>query len=691
MTPKTLNVQEIVSTLFGQKWIEKYGGHPDIQWTLLSETMTNKTSSELTEKNSIQSVESQEFIELLVSACINLRSRHLVYDQLGSAILHTCHQFQTLDSFVDTMTLLQENKDVQGRSRPLLDHSFYEFIIQHQEIVDSVFLEEVGKEEYFLPSIFGWKTLYKSYLMKSNGKVLERPVHLWFRVALFLWRDDYEKVRQVFRDFSQGKCTHATPTLFYAGARRPQMASCFFGTSLVDTLRGPIPIKDVLVGDEVVTHQGRVRKVVQLHKTNYNTNMGQDDRERRRMVKIKFANTKPLFVTEDHKLLVYNSDSKKTEWKEVGDMTKKDAVMLPKYEGEMKEVEEKIGECIMNENFFAMVGIWFACGVDCEKGIYLRIPHQENQEHNKLVEFCKNFAPCTLGSKTLFYQDILYPQPELFSFFQQKFGSLSSPKLPIEMYRFPTSFILSFMMGLGCLQKHNGKRYFSCPSESFIDSLYSLCRMRNIEIMKMDFSLAWEDKPLSVIRTFRKFVGFVSKSFIEPKEDGNNSLWDYVYTLGVEEDHSYSIEGIIAQNCFLVGTEDSVQNIFKTIGDVGQISKWAGGLGIHISNIRANRSYIYGTNGYSNGILPMIRLYNDTSRYIDQCFSGNTRILTRQGWREIQSIQRGDQVLTATGNFHAVSRTRHYHSSKETPLFSACSDNHNNNCVYVSGNHDFLV
>jgi ribonucleotide reductase alpha subunit len=547
--------------------------------------------------------------------------------------------------------------------------------------------------------------------MKTDGKVIERPIHLWFRVALFLWRDDYEKVRQVFRDFSQGKCTHATPTLFYAGARRPQMASCFLGTSLVDTLRGPVPIKDVMVGDEVITHRGRVRKVVQLHKNKYSYGTEEEmERDRRRIVKIKFANTKPLWVTEDHKLLVYNSDSEKTEWKEVGDITKKDAVMLPKYHGEMKEmeeIEEKVGEFSMNENFMVMVGIWFACGVDSEEGIYLRIPDEGNEKDNKLLDFCKHFGSYTLNKKTQYYQDLCYSQPELLSFFQQKYGSLASPKLPTDMYRFPTSFILSFMMGLGCLQRKNGKRYFSCRSESFIDSLYSLCRTRNIEIMKMEssfsttdhYSISWEDTPLSVIRSFRKFVGFISKSYIHPKDKGekvekvnDEGLWDYVYTLGVEEDHSYSIEGIIAQNCFLVGTEDSVQNIFKTIGDVGQISKWAGGLGIHISNIRANRSYIYGTNGYSNGILPMIRLYNDTSRYIDQCFSGNTRILTRQGWKEIQSIQRGDQVLTATGKFHTVSRTRHYHSSKEAPLFSTCSNNnHKKQPLYVSVNHDFLV
>jgi ribonucleoside-diphosphate reductase alpha chain len=71
-------------------------------------------------------------------------------------------------------------------------------------------------------------------------------------------------------------------------------------------------------------------------------------------------------------------------------------------------------------------------------------------------------------------------------------------------------------------------------------------------------------------------------------------------------------------SCFLIGTEDSVEGIFKTISDVGLISKWAGGVGIHISNIRSNESYISSTGGKSGGIMPMLKVYNDVARYINQ-------------------------------------------------------------------------
>jgi len=71
-------------------------------------------------------------------------------------------------------------------------------------------------------------------------------------------------------------------------------------------------------------------------------------------------------------------------------------------------------------------------------------------------------------------------------------------------------------------------------------------------------------------------------------------------------------------SCFLLGTEDSLDGITKTWADVSKISKWSGGIGLHVSNIRAKDSLIRGTNGPSSGIIPMLKVYNEISRYIDQ-------------------------------------------------------------------------
>lgn len=71
-------------------------------------------------------------------------------------------------------------------------------------------------------------------------------------------------------------------------------------------------------------------------------------------------------------------------------------------------------------------------------------------------------------------------------------------------------------------------------------------------------------------------------------------------------------------SCFLLGTEDSLDSIFKTVSDCAQISKWAGGIGVHFSNIRAKGSRIAGTHGASDGIVPMLKVFNETARYCNQ-------------------------------------------------------------------------
>ena len=72
-------------------------------------------------------------------------------------------------------------------------------------------------------------------------------------------------------------------------------------------------------------------------------------------------------------------------------------------------------------------------------------------------------------------------------------------------------------------------------------------------------------------------------------------------------------------SCFLLAMEDdSINGIYNTLKDCANISKWAGGIGLHIHNVRATGSHIRGTNGTSNGIVPMLRVFNNTAKYVDQ-------------------------------------------------------------------------
>lgn len=108
-------------------------------------------------------------------------------------------------------------------------------------------------------------------------------------------------------------------------------------------------------------------------------------------------------------------------------------------------------------------------------------------------------------------------------------------------------------------------------------------------------------------------------------------------------------------SCFLQDTKsDSIDGIFDTLKETALISKNAGGIGIAFSKVRAKGTYIAGTNGTSNGIIPFLKIFNETSRAVDQCFTADTKVLTDRGKVNISDIEEGEKVLTTDGSFHSV-------------------------------------
>ena len=95
---------------------------------------------------------------------------------------------------------------------------------------------------------------------------------------------------------------------------------------------------------------------------------------------------------------------------------------------------------------------------------------------------------------------------------------------------------------------------------------------------------------------------------------------------------------------------DSVDGIYNTLKECANISKWAGGIGLHIHNIRAKGSRIRGTNGISNGIVPMLSVFNKTARYIDQCITPETYIYTVNGPKQIQYCTNDDIIYNNNAN-----------------------------------------
>ena len=102
-------------------------------------------------------------------------------------------------------------------------------------------------------------------------------------------------------------------------------------------------------------------------------------------------------------------------------------------------------------------------------------------------------------------------------------------------------------------------------------------------------------------------------------------------------------------SCFLLAMkDDSISGIFDTLKDCALISKYAGGIGLHCHNIRSAGSPIKGTNGISNGLVPMLRVFNDTARYVDQCVKPETIIYTTEGPKQIQFCELNKTTIFTT-------------------------------------------
>lgn len=120
-------------------------------------------------------------------------------------------------------------------------------------------------------------------------------------------------------------------------------------------------------------------------------------------------------------------------------------------------------------------------------------------------------------------------------------------------------------------------------------------------------------------------------------------------------------------SCFLIDVDDdSIPGIYKSLSDCAKISQNAGGIGINIHKIRAKGAYIKGTNGTSNGIVPMLRVFNETARYVDQCFVSETPVLIdEKGMTNICDVKPGHKVWTTNG-FETVLNVKEFDAENRT-------------------------
>ena len=180
-------------------------------------------------------VTTTELDNLAAETAASLTVKHPDYALLASRIAVSNLHKNTIKSFSDTMKLLYECRDSKtGKLVPLLADDVWEIILKNAELLDSTIIYD---RDYGF-DYFGFKTLEKSYLLKVDGKVVERPQHMYMRVAIGIHRDDIDSAIKTYHLMSERWFTHATPTLFNAGTPKPQMSSCFLLTMKDDSIDG---------------------------------------------------------------------------------------------------------------------------------------------------------------------------------------------------------------------------------------------------------------------------------------------------------------------------------------------------------------------------------------------------------------------------------------------------------------------
>lgn len=171
-------------------------------------------------------VRTAELDELAAQLCSSMMLEHPDYGALAARLIVSNHHKNTSPSFSETVATLYP--------LGLVSEDFYNIVMAHKEKLNN----HIDYSRDYLFDYFGFKTLEKAYLLKASGRVVERPQHMFMRVSLGIHGNDIREALQTYDLMSQKYFTHATPTLFNAGTKVPQLSSCYLVAMADDSIEG---------------------------------------------------------------------------------------------------------------------------------------------------------------------------------------------------------------------------------------------------------------------------------------------------------------------------------------------------------------------------------------------------------------------------------------------------------------------
>ena len=183
----------------------------------------------------IDGIKTSELDELAANLSISNVTVNPDYGVLAARIIISNHQKSTPSTFLEAINELASTVDKLGKKTKVVSDELIEVARANAEAIEA----RIDYERDYLMDFFGFKTLEKAYLLRgSKRRVIERPQHMWMRVALGLWPDNAERAFETYDMMSRKYFTHATPTLFNAGSPKPQLSSCFLLACHDDSIAG---------------------------------------------------------------------------------------------------------------------------------------------------------------------------------------------------------------------------------------------------------------------------------------------------------------------------------------------------------------------------------------------------------------------------------------------------------------------
>jgi len=185
-------------------------------------------------------VTTAELDEIASNLCSSLITKHPDYNILASRLVISNNHKLTTNDFREIIDELYHNTDIHNENNPLVHKILYDCVQQNHEIINKT----IDYQRDYNFDFFGYKTLERSYLIKINSKVIERPQHMYMRLSLGIHMDiktniiDLPSALETYNTMSKQYYTHATPTLFNSGTYRNQQSSCYLLDMTDDSVTG---------------------------------------------------------------------------------------------------------------------------------------------------------------------------------------------------------------------------------------------------------------------------------------------------------------------------------------------------------------------------------------------------------------------------------------------------------------------